>query len=252
MDLLLLALFFLLGAALASFTLVVVARYGTGQSIWFGRSRCDACNAPLPPLALVPLLSYAASRGRAQCCGAHVSPLSTIAEGTLGSLFALAFLTLGLTSALPVFLAALMSLLALVAYDLMHQVLPPPFLAVFIACALLFGALSAPTLAALALRAAIAGLLALFFLLMNLFSGGRWMGFSDAPLAFGLALLVGPAQSLPGFMYTFWIGAVIGIGILFAQPRGSRMGIAVPLAPFLAAGFLLAFFTQWNPFAPFF
>ena len=26
------------------------------------------------------------------------------------------------------------------------------------------------------------------------------------------------------------------------------MGVEVPFAPFLAAGFLLAYFTQWNPF----
>jgi prepilin signal peptidase PulO-like enzyme (type II secretory pathway) len=73
------------------------------------------------------------------------------------------------------------------------------------------------------------------------------MGFADAPFAFGLALLVGPA-ALSGFIFSFWIGAVIGIIMLLKRPRGSRMGVEVPFAPFLAAGFLLAYFTQWNPF----
>ena len=73
------------------------------------------------------------------------------------------------------------------------------------------------------------------------------MGLADAPLVFGLALLVGPA-ALPGFIFSFWIGALLGIIILARRPRGSRMGVEVPFAPFLAAGFLIAYFTQWNPF----
>jgi len=74
------------------------------------------------------------------------------------------------------------------------------------------------------------------------------MGLADAPLAAGLALLVGHA-ALPGFLFSFWIGAGVGIVLLAMAPRGSRMGIEVPFAPFLAAGFLLAYFTQWDPLA---
>ena len=73
------------------------------------------------------------------------------------------------------------------------------------------------------------------------------MGLADTPLVFGLALLVGSA-ALSGFVFSFWIGAVIGILILLRRPAGTRMGVEVPFAPFLAAGFLLAYFTQWNPF----
>jgi prepilin signal peptidase PulO-like enzyme (type II secretory pathway) len=73
------------------------------------------------------------------------------------------------------------------------------------------------------------------------------MGLADAPLAFGLAFLTGRA-ALPGFIFSFWIGAVVGIALLLRRPRGSRMGVEVPFAPYLAAGFILAYFTQWNPF----
>ena len=130
---------FALGAIVASFIGVLVVRLNTGESFLAGRSRCDACARPLSPLALVPIVSYLLSRGRA-------------------------------------------------------------------------------------------------------------MGLADAPLAFGLALLTGPA-ALSGFVFSFWIGAAIGITILARRPRGSRMGVEVPFAPYLAAGFLLAYFIQWNPFA---
>ncbi|MEK7126048.1 MAG: prepilin peptidase, partial [Patescibacteria group bacterium] len=98
-----------------------------------GRSRCDACNAPLTPFALVPIISFFVSNGRARCCGARLSPVSPLSELTLGTLFALSYFNLGLTPALVFFIISLSVLLALVLYDLAHQILPPPLLAVFVA-----------------------------------------------------------------------------------------------------------------------
>jgi prepilin signal peptidase PulO-like enzyme (type II secretory pathway) len=62
-----------------------------------------------------------------------------------------------------------------------------------------------------------------------------------------LSLLVG-SQAFVGLVFSFWVGAVIGIGILVLRRGGPTMGIEVPFVPFLAVGYLLAFFTQWNPF----
>jgi prepilin signal peptidase PulO-like enzyme (type II secretory pathway) len=73
------------------------------------------------------------------------------------------------------------------------------------------------------------------------------MGLGDAPVALALALLAGPGLALAGLLFSFWIGALVGIAILVSRPKGHRMGIEVPFVPFLAAGYLLAFFTRWNP-----
>lgn len=247
METLLIGTFFVLGAIVASFIGVVVARLNTGQSFLVGRSRCDACDMPLPPRALVPILSYAAARGRAGCCGARVSLVAPFTEAFLGGLFVLAYLTLGFTIALPFMCTALALLLALVLYDLAHQILPPPLLYGFVAASLLSGYLSSPSFGAFSHILLVAFLIALSLAAIHVFSRGRAMGFADAPLAFGLSMLVGTA-AFPGFIFSFWIGAVIGIALLLRRPRGSRMGVEVPFAPFLAAGFLLAYFTQWNPF----
>lgn len=237
---------FLLGAVTASFAGVVAARLHTGQSWLGGRSRCDACGAPLSAFSLVPVLSYAAGRGRAQCCGARISPMAPLSELALGVLFALSYLSLGLSWALLFTLLSWTALLALVLYDFAHQILPPPLLAVLLGVSCIAGFLAFPDSFpdALVIAALLAGLLALIHFL----SRGRAMGLADAPLTFALSVLAGP-HALPGFVFSFWIGAVIGIFILFGRPRGSRMGIEVPFAPFLAAGFILAYFTQWNPFA---
>ncbi len=248
MDVLYAGALFALGAVLASFAGVVVARLNTGASFLVGRSRCDACNTALPPSALVPFFSYLGARGRARCCGARVSFLSPVAELLLGGLFVFSYIALGLTAALLGMLLSLFLLLALVLYDLAHQILPPVLLAAFVVAASATGYLSAPSLVAFSGVVLVAVLIAASLALVHLLSHGRAMGFSDAPLAFGLSLLAGSA-ALPGFVFSFWIGASIGIAILLRRPRGSRMRVEVPFAPFLAAGFLLAYFTQWNPFA---
>ncbi len=242
--------FFALGAIVASFVGVVVARLNTGHSFVTGRSRCDACNLPLVPHALVPLASYLLSGGKSQCCGAQLSLYAPLSELLLGALFVMSYLKLGFTPALISLLAACSLLLALVLYDLAHQILPPVLLWPFVAVALVTGFLTAPSIEDFKLTLIAAAAIALFFIALHVLSRGRAMGLADAPLSLGLALLVGWPFAFSGLAFSFWIGSIIGITILLQRPRGSRMGVEVPFAPFLAAGFLLAyFFIQWNPLA---
>lgn len=240
---------FLLGAIIASFVGVLSARLNTGHSIVRGRSRCDSCDAPLAPLALVPVVSYFVSSGKARCCGSRLSLWSPVTELLLGALFVLAYQMYGLSLGLFSMLLALSLLLALVLYDLAHQILPPGLLYTFVAVAFLHRVLETGFGASLVPHVLMALGVGFFFFALHILSGGRAMGFADAPLAFGLALLVGTVEALSGLAFSFWVGAIIGIAILLKRPKGSRMGIEVPFAPFLAAGFLLAyFFITWNPF----
>ncbi len=241
------AAFFVLGTIVASFVGVVVARLNTGQSFLRGRSQCDACNAPLTAMALVPIISYFFSRGRAQCCGARISFFAPLSEILLGGLFILAYLALGISWALLFMLGALGLLLALVLYDLAHQILPPVVLASFVMMSAGAGFLTAPSLTLWYANVLSAACMAAALGAIHFLSRGRAMGLADTPLVFGLGLLTGPA-AFSGFLFSFWIGAGIGIVLLAQRPRGSRMGVEVPFAPFLAAGFLLAYFTQWNIF----
>lgn len=247
MSVLLLATFFALGAIIASFVGVLVARLNTGQSFFSGHSRCDACDAPLSPSALIPIFSYLARGGCARCCSARLSLSAPFSEIFLGGLFALSYVRLGLESTLFWMFLSLSLLLSLVLYDLAHQILPPVLLSLFVATSALTGFFLAPSFEIFFHSILIAFLIAFSLAFIHFFSRGRAMGLADAPFAFGLALLTGSA-ALPGFIFSFWIGALVGIFILLKRPRGSRIGIEVPFAPFLAAGFILAYFTQWNPF----
>lgn len=245
MDTVIFGTLFLLGAIVASFIGVVVARLNTGQGFIMGYSRCDACDTPLSLLSLIPILSFAASKGRAQCCGASISYLAPLSEVLLGSLFVLAYAATGLSVLFPLMLAALSLLLALVLYDLAHQILPASLLYAFVAMSMLIAYVGRSSVDDFFRTAAIAIGIAGSLAAIHFFSRGRAMGFADAPLAFGLAFLSG-STALTGFLFSFWIGAVVGIVLLALRPAGSRMGVEVPFAPFLAFGFLLAYFTQWS------
>ena len=239
--------FFALGSVLASFTAVIAERLHTGQSWVSGRSRCNSCSRELSALDLVPVLSWLVFRGRCRTCSARVPALYALSEFLLGSVFALSYLKLGLTLPLVPLLIAFAVLTFIVLYDLRHTVVPSVSSTLLIAFSLLYAMLSMGAGAQLGLALMVAGVISLGFFLLYALSRGRAMGLGVAPVALALSILVGGSLAVPGLLFSFWIGALVGIAILAMTPKGHRMGIEVPFVPFLAAGYLLAFFTQWNP-----
>ncbi len=238
-------LFFIFGTIIASFLGVVVARFGTGESWWSGRSYCDSCNEVLTAKDMVPIFSWILLRGRCLHCGTHISVASTIVEATLGTLFALSYILFGISFSLLFFLGALFFAGAVVLYDMRHTIIPTPFNLFFVIMSISFAAISASSVIIFWNAFVIALIIGLSLALLHYVSSGKAMGLADAPFAFGLSLLVAPF-AFPGFLYSFWIGAIIGLIILARTPKGHRVGIEVPFAPFLAIGFLTALFTGWN------
>lgn len=237
----------LLGAVLASFLAVVAERVYTGESWVKGRSRCNSCAEHLESRDLVPVFSWVLAKGRCRRCGARVPVLYVVAEATLGVVFVLGYFALGLTLSLFLFLLIASVLTFIVLYDLRHTVVPVFASNALLVLCILYALLAAKDASSLGSTLLMAGLIGLFFFLVYALSRGRAMGLGDAPIALALALFVGGTLALPGFLFSFWIGGIVGIAILVSRPKGRRMGIEVPFVPFLAAGYLLAFFTQWNP-----
>jgi prepilin signal peptidase PulO-like enzyme (type II secretory pathway) len=245
-EVLTLAFSFVLGAILASFGGVIAGRIGTGQSWSTGRSRCDACGTDLPAFALVPILS-ALMRRACRACGVRATAWYALQEAVLGALFALGAWRFGLTPQLAVFFALLFVLYVLVLYDLRHTIVPPVLSALLAVLCLALAILESPSWHALGVAFVIAAVIGLAFVALHALSRGRAMGLGDAPVAFALSLAAAPLAPA-GLAFSFWIGAAVGIVIVASRPRGRRMGIEVPFVPFLAAGYLLAILTQWNPF----
>ncbi|MDB5265244.1 MAG: Prepilin peptidase [Parcubacteria group bacterium] len=247
MEIIITVFFALLGAVLASFIGVLSERLYTGEAWINDRSRCNSCARELGMRDLIPVFSWLASKGRCFSCHSRIPFQYALTELVLAGLFALSYHQLGLSYALVLFLLALSVLLFIVLYDLRHTVVPQGASNLLLIFSIGFAYLTAPSLISLGISGLVAGVIGLFFLALYVFSKGRAMGLGDAPVALALSLLVSSA-AISGLLFSFWIGALVGIVILVRHPRGHRMGIEVPFVPFLAAGYLLAFFTQWNPF----
>jgi len=240
--------FFILGALCASFTGVVAERLHTGQSWARGRSRCNSCREFLDARDLLPIVSWLVHSGRCRQCSARVPGAYVVTELALGTSFAFSYHVIGLSVVLPFFLVALTVLLFIVLYDLRHMIIPAGSSAVLLVLSLIVAFLQNHDSRSFGLVLLVAGCVALFFFVLHIASRGRAMGLGDAPVALALSLLVG-TQAVAGLLLSFWIGALYGIVVLSTRRGGPRMGIEVPFVPFMALGYLLAFFTAWNPFA---
>lgn len=248
MNILLLVSAFLLGSIIASFATVVAERLHTGEPWVSGRSRCNSCSRHLTARDLVPVFSWLLSGGRCRKCSAKVPGSYALLEASTGAAFVLAVHMNGITPELLPFLASLSVLVFIVAYDIRHTIVPWTASLLLIAFSLAHALLVSPSVSSLGGTLLTAGLIGGGFFLAHALSRGRAMGLADAPISFALSLLVAP-YAFTGLLFSFWIGAVWGIGVLALRRGGPRMGIEVPFAPFLALGYLLAYFVQWNPLA---
>lgn len=254
------------GVIIGSFLNVYIYRFHTGKSL-SGHSHCLSCGTGLRWFDLFPLVSYLVLRGRCRSCGCKIPARYFLVELFTGSLFAI---SLTLTLDLPLLLLywwILAVLVVIFVYDLYHFIIPDKLTVILTILVLIqigyeywlnpfaFNLLSAQFYTALAGSA--------FFLILWLYSGGRWLGFGDVKLAFPLGLLVGPAYVFSFVVLAFWIGAGISLLILGYQRlnRGKAslhltnntitMKSAVPFAPFLIASSLVILFTHLNVLALF-
>lgn len=273
MDSISLVFIFILGAIIGSFVNVIAYRYNTGLSIYNGRSKCFTCSKILSWKELIPVLSFIFLRGRCKGCKGKISfqyPFVEIALGVVFVLVAIRQYSLweiysgfdnGLLYSILFFVyyCFIFSLLFVIAlYDFRHKIIPNKLVYIFIALStlkLLFFFFCKHKMEAgysLIDFLNLVSPLALFspIALLWLLSGGRWIGFGDAKLAFGMGALLGFVQGISALMISFWVGAIYGLVMIFLgkfsiDPRKRlSMGSEVPFAPFMIVGTIIAFFIK--------
>jgi len=250
------------GAVLGSFLNVLIYRLHTGRSLG-GRSQCLSCGVQLRAYHLVPVLSYLALRGRCGACGSRFTPRYALVEAATAVLSALAMLrAVDLVDGL-LLMAIVAVLVVIVVYDLRHLIIPDELVIVLTGLALArlgyLTILSESTLWSFGLTLLGAVGASAFFALVWYGTSGRGLGFGDVKLAAPLALLVGSAGVFSTVVLSFWIGAVVSVGLLLAgklarSTQGKTalpfrlptltMKSAVPFAPFLVAGALVVLYTH--------
>jgi prepilin signal peptidase PulO-like enzyme (type II secretory pathway) len=194
-----------------------------------------ACEAPISWYDNVPLLSYALLGGRCRNCRAGIPPRDPVIELTTALLLAGCVLAFGLTAKAAAAAIACGALVVVTATDLERRVVPnrvvlPAAAAVL---ALQTSANPSPEWALGALGAA-----GFLFLAVLAYPGG--MGMGDVKLALLIGALLGRTAAV-----------ALMLGLLFALAPSvvllARHGLrarrtAIPFAPFLAAGTVVALF----------
>lgn len=225
------------GLVIGSFLNVVIARVPARKSLWKPGSACPGCDTAIAWHDNVPLLSFAALRGRCRRCGITIPWRYPIVEATTAALFALAYWKFGPT---PEFVSAallLSMLVAITGIDLEHQIIPdvislPGIVAGFIA-SLATGRV--PWMES-ALGIMVAG--GTFLVIILASSGG--MGGGDMKLGAMLGAFLGWKVVLLAIFIAVVLGGALAVALIASGLRGRKD--PVPFGPFLAAGGAVSLF----------
>ncbi len=215
-----------------SFATALAHRVPRGLSIVLARSECPECGARIAAYDNIPLVSWAALRGRARCCGAPISPRYPLTELLCGLCFAATALVYWDDPAEIAIGCVFVTMLAAVTLtDLEQRIIPNRIL---LAGSIVCLAIAAPTdPAGLAERAIAAGAAGgLMFLVVLAYPRG--MGLGDVKLMAAMGLFLGSAVA-PAVLAALLAGSVVGLGMIARHGSAARK-MAIPFGPFLALG----------------
>jgi leader peptidase (prepilin peptidase)/N-methyltransferase len=215
------------------------ATSGGRFDLWWPRSACPACNAPIRAQHNVPVLSFLWLKGRCASCGAKISPRYPIVEAFAAVLAITVAAVLGPTPQAVAALGFTWTLLALTLIDLDRQLLPDSMTLPLLWAGLIVNTLDggaglfAPLLSSVI--GAVAGYLALWtvYHVFKLVTGKEGMGYGDFKLLAAIGAWLG-WQALPVvILLSAAVGSVVGIGLIVFRGRSSQ--IPIPFGPYLAA-----------------
>lgn len=250
---------FIFGVIIGSFLNVYIYRLHTGKSL-VGSSHCLSCGTPLRFYELFPLFSYLFLRGKCRTCQSAIPSRYFLVELLTGLLFVLVvFFSINIFD-LVIFWFLVSVLVVITVYDLYHMIIPDELVLALLVLAMTYefnNLLLGHAVVDFAFDIIFALCGSLFLFMLWRISGGKWIGFGDVKLVLPLGIFVGYAGVFSMLVLSFWIGAVVGLALLFfqyLQKRGQphlrflarelTIKSAVPFAPFLISGFLVAFFFQ--------
>jgi leader peptidase (prepilin peptidase) / N-methyltransferase len=234
-DFALAAVAFAPALALGSFLNVVAARVPLRRSIVRPPSACMSCEQEIKWYDNVPLVSYAALRGRCRDCGVRIPLVYPAVELVTALLIAGCVLAFGLTfeAAIASFFCAV--LVAVSAIDLEHRIIPNRIVLPATVVVLVANTLRDPSP-----KWALAALGASGFLFTAALIYPAGMGMGDVKLA----LLMGAAlgATVPVALMTGMLAAMVPSIVLFARFGSKARKMGIPFGPFLAIGSVVALF----------
>jgi leader peptidase (prepilin peptidase)/N-methyltransferase len=230
-----LPLVFLPGLALGSFLGVVAARVPLRRSVVRPGSACMSCGSPIRWCDNVPVVSYLALRGRCRACGKRIPPRDLAIELATALLLVGCVLAFGLSLRAAAAAVACGAFVVVTATDLERRVVPNRVVLPAAAAVLVLRTAGQPSPEWALGALGAAG----FFLLAALaYPGG--MGMGDVKLALLVGALLGRATPLGIVLGLLF--ALVPSAVLLVRHGLRARRLAIPLAPFLAAGAVVALF----------
>ena len=230
-----LPLVFVPGLAIGSFLGVVAARVPLRRSVVHPGSACMSCEAPLPWYDNIPVLSYALLRGRCRRCGIRIPPRDLAIELATALLLVGCVLAFGLTARAAAAGIACAALVVVTATDLERRIVPNRVVLPAAAAVLVLDTVWHPSPVWAIGAAGAAG-----FLLLAALAYPGGMGMGDVKLALLIGAMLGRTTPV-GIMLGLLLGIVPSIVLIARHGSGARK-LAIPFAPFLAAGAVVALF----------
>ena len=228
-------MFLIPGLALGSFVNVVAARVPVGRSIVSPGSACMSCGTPIAWYDNVPVLSWVVLRGRCRSCGAPISAGYPLVELGTALLVAGCVWKFGFSWDAAVAALFCCALVAVTATDLEHRVVPNR-----IVVPAAVGVLAAQTLLHPSAEWALAALGAGAALLACALAYPAGMGMGDVKLGALLGAMLG-RWVLVAVVFGVFAALVPAVLLLFREGSRARKQ-ALPFAPFLALGGVVALF----------
>jgi len=68
------------------------------------------------------------------------------------------------------------------------------------------------------------------------------MGFGDAKLALGIGWLLGMTKGITAITLAFWIGAIVGVALIYLSKNKYGIKSAIAFGPFMILGTIISFF----------
>ncbi len=201
-----------------------------------GKSFCPHCKHVLSWQDLIPVFSFLILKGKCRYCKKGISFQYPLVELATALLF---ILITNLESSVfnIIFLFIISAFLIIIfVYDLKHLIIPDKIVYPAIVITFLYQLINLNILNNI--LTGLAGLL--FFLFIVIISHGKWMGVGDVKLVFLMGLLLGTSGILVALFFSFFLGAIIGVGLILAKRKSLKS--EVPFGPFLIFGTFIALF----------
>lgn len=235
MNVVLAAAFLPPALALGSFLNVVASRLPRGASLVHPRSACEGCGEEIHWYDNLPVASYLALRGRCRTCRAPIGWRHPAVEATTAVLLAACVLAFGLTLAAAAAAVFAASLVVVTATDIERRIVPNRVVLPATVLVLGLRLVDHPSV-----EWPLAGVLAAAFLLAAALAYPGGMGMGDVKLALLMGVALG--RTVPVALLVGMVAALVPSLVLFVRHGRAARKMAIPFAPYLAFGALVALF----------